>query len=44
MQITKDRIKMINQLYNFNTSMEVIDLKNKDGTAKGTQVVIRIPI
>jgi LytS/YehU family sensor histidine kinase len=44
MQITQDRMKMINQLYNFHTSLEIIDLKNEDGSAAGTKVVIKIPI
>ena len=43
-QIIHDRMLMINQLYNFNTSLDVIDLQNKDGTPAGTKVIIKIPI
>ena len=44
MQITKDRIEMINKLYNTNTTMQVIDLHDKDGNPKGTRVELMIPI
>ena len=44
MKITKDRINMINKLYDSNTHVEVIDLKNKDGEALGTRVDLTIPI
>ena len=44
MKITGDRIKMINELYNSNTSVEIIDLKDENGTAQGTRVVLKIPV
>ena len=44
MQITKDRIEMINKLYNTNTSMNVIDLHDEQGNATGTRVELIIPV
>ncbi len=44
MKITKDRISMINKLYNTNTSVEIIDLKDNEGNAMGTKVELVIPI
>ncbi len=44
MQITKDRIEMINKLYNTNTSVQVIDLDDEDGNAMGTKVELIIPV
>ena len=44
MQITKDRIEMINKLYNTNTSMHVIDLHDEQGNATGTRVELIIPV
>jgi LytS/YehU family sensor histidine kinase len=43
MQITKERLDMINKLYNTNTSVEVIDLK-EGGSAIGTRVELIIPV
>lgn len=43
MQITSDRIEMINKLYDTNTSVKVVDLKNENGNASGTQVKLIIP-
>jgi anti-sigma regulatory factor (Ser/Thr protein kinase) len=43
MQITKDRIDMINKLYNTNTSVQIFDLKDMDGNSAGTKVVLTIP-
>jgi ligand-binding sensor domain-containing protein len=43
MQITKERLDMINKLYNTNTSVEVIDL-NEGGRAAGTRVELVIPV
>lgn len=44
MQITKDRMEMINKLYNTNTSMQIIDLHDGNGIAAGTRVELVIPI
>lgn len=44
MEITQDRISMINKLYNTNTSVKIFDLKDEDGLAAGTKVELVIPI
>lgn len=44
MQITQDRIEMINKLYNTNNKMSIIDLKDEEGNAKGTKVELIIPV
>ncbi len=44
MKVTADRIKLINQLYKTETQIQIIDLKNADGLATGTKVIIEIPI
>jgi len=44
MKITKDRINMINKLYDSNTYVEVTDLKTHEGEALGTRVELTIPI
>ena len=44
MQITKDRIEMINKLYNTNTSMQIIDLHDEQGNATGTRIELIIPV
>lgn len=44
MQITRDRMEMINKLYNTNTSMQIIDLHDEQGKAAGTRVELVIPI
>ena len=44
MRITKDRINVINKLYNSNTSVKIIDLKNEKDEALGTRVELVIPI
>ena len=44
MQITKDRIEIINKLYNLNTSVRIYDLENENGEASGTRVELIIPI
>ena len=43
-QITKDRIAFTNQFYNINATLQIIDLKDEDGNARGTKVVILLPI
>lgn len=44
MQITKDRIDMINKLYDTNTRVQIIDLKDPQGEAAGTRVKLVIPV
>lgn len=44
MTITKDRLDIIKQLYNLNAEVEVIDLKDDQGQAQGTRVILSIPI
>ncbi len=44
MQITFDRIEMINKLYNANTSVKIVDMKDEEGKAKGTFVRLTISI
>jgi hypothetical protein len=44
MQVTADRIRMINQLYNIQTQAQVFDLVAPDGESLGTKVILEIPI
>ena len=44
MAITKDRMKIMSQLYNFNTEVKVTDLYRKNGEARGTRVELFIPL
>lgn len=44
MQVTADRIRMINQLYNSQTQAEVMDLVDSFGEACGTKVSLDIPV
>ena len=44
MQITEDRIAIINRVQHINAFSTIIDLKNKDGTAAGTKVILDIPV
>ena len=44
MGITNDRINIINNLYNTDTSVKVIDLVNANGTGRGTRIELTIPI
>ena len=43
-QITGDRISMINRIYGIDTKVHIIDLVNARGEAEGTRVVINIPL
>lgn len=43
MQITRDRIEMINKLYGTNTKVEITDLVDQEGRPKGTRVELTIP-
>jgi len=42
MEVTAERIQLINQLYNANASVDIIDKTNENGTMAGTKVVIKI--
>ena len=44
MKITADRIELINQMYQTNTNVKVVDLKNNKNEVIGTKVIIEIPI
>lgn len=44
MRITDDRINMINRLYNTKTKVQVTDLKDAEGIAKGTRVELTISL
>lgn len=44
MQITGDRIALINRIYGIDTRVQVIDLTDDEGRAAGTRVVIHIPL
>ena len=43
-QITENRISIINRVQNINASARITDLKNTDGQACGTRVELYIPI
>jgi tetratricopeptide (TPR) repeat protein len=42
--ITESRLKLVNSLYGKNMKVDYTDLKDDEGNASGTRVVIRIPI
>lgn len=44
MDITSDRISIINKMFNMEASMEIIDLYNDKHEACGTKVMISIPV
>jgi ligand-binding sensor domain-containing protein/two-component sensor histidine kinase len=44
MQITEDRIAIINRIQNINATSEIIDLKDRNGNAAGTKVLLVIPL
>jgi LytS/YehU family sensor histidine kinase len=44
MKITSDRLAMLNKLAGTDASVNVIDLKNEDGSAAGTRVELSIPL
>lgn len=44
MQVTADRIRMINQLYNTQTKAQILDLVAPNGEPLGTKVVLEIPV
>ncbi len=44
MEITGNRIEIINRIYGIDTQVQVIDLKDAENKATGTRVVINIPL
>ena len=44
MKVTSERIALINQLYQTQTSVEIHDLVDGQGAPAGTEVVLQIPI
>ncbi|HEX6846979.1 MAG TPA: histidine kinase, partial [Chitinophagaceae bacterium] len=44
MQITQDRIEIINKLYNMNASVSIHDITDEAGNPKGTKVELTIPV
>jgi sensor histidine kinase YesM len=44
MQITAERMDIIRDLYKIDTTLTIEDLKNADGSAAGTKVILEIPI
>ena len=43
MKVTAERIDLINKMYNTNTKIEILDLKNEANEALGTKVIVEIP-
>lgn len=44
MQITQDRIEIINKLYDMHATVNIIDMEDENGNAKGTKVELIIPL
>ncbi|HEX7846504.1 MAG TPA: histidine kinase [Chitinophagaceae bacterium] len=44
MKLTEDRISLLNKHAELNASVDIIDLHNGNGEAKGTKVILKIPI
>jgi hypothetical protein len=44
MVITKDRLELVNKMYDKKSDLEIIDLKDANGQAMGTEVILHIPI
>jgi len=44
MQISSDRIQIINNLYKINNSVTVHDLTDETGMASGTKITLKIPV
>ncbi len=44
MNITQDRIDTINKIYETNTAVHIVDLKDEKGEAAGTRVELLIPV
>ena len=44
LEVTQERLDILNKNSNVGKSLEIIDLVNADGSAGGTKVVVRLPI
>lgn len=44
MQLTENRLSLLNKHAELNASVEIIDLKRDDGTPAGTRVILKIPV
>lgn len=44
LQVTDERIKIINELYSTQASVEILDLLDPQGVAQGTRVTLKIPL
>jgi len=44
MQLTENRLSLLNKHAELNASVEIIDLKNGHDEAAGTKVILKIPI
>lgn len=44
MQLTENRLSLLNKHAELNASVEIIDLKNGHGEAAGTKVILKIPV
>ena len=44
MQITSDRINLINKIYNIDTKVDIVDLSDGNGQPCGTRVIVHIPL
>jgi hypothetical protein len=44
MQITEDRIAIINRVQHINATSAITDLEDENGNARGTKVELNIPL
>jgi LytS/YehU family sensor histidine kinase len=44
LKVTEERLQILNQVYNVDASMEVVDLFGRDGQPEGTRVTLRMKI
>ena len=44
MQISSERIRIINHLYQLKNSVSIHDLTDENGNAAGTKIIVQIPI
>ena len=44
MKITAERLDIIREMYNIETTLSIEDLKNADGSVEGTKVTLEIPL
>ncbi|HKR06746.1 MAG TPA: histidine kinase [Bacteroidia bacterium] len=43
-KITRERLQALNNLYNYNSSIEIIDKYSETGNPEGTKVIIHLPL